>query len=138
MDLRQTSKLFYQLKLVNQEMVTKFEKETGFSITRYELLMYLAEVGLCSQTTLQEKMKIDRAAITRHLKILEEENYVIRKRNDKNNREVFVQLTDEARKSLNICQNEHIDDPSLICLSKEEEETFLALLNKLVTGKRKI
>lgn len=29
MNLRETSQLFYQLKLANQEMTSKFEKETG-------------------------------------------------------------------------------------------------------------
>lgn len=32
MNLRETSKLLYQLKLANQEMTTKFEEKTGFSI----------------------------------------------------------------------------------------------------------
>ena len=40
MNLREISKLFYQLKLANQETTSKFEKETGFSITRYELMMF--------------------------------------------------------------------------------------------------
>lgn len=58
MNLRKISKLFYQLKLANQEMTAKFEKETGFSITRYELMMFLKENGQCSQTILQKELKL--------------------------------------------------------------------------------
>ena len=35
MDLREISRLLYQIKLTNQEINTLFEKETGFSLTRY-------------------------------------------------------------------------------------------------------
>lgn len=76
MNLREISKLFYQLKLANQETTSIFEKETGFSITRYELMMFLKENGQCSQTVLQNELKIDSAAVTRHLKILEEKKWL--------------------------------------------------------------
>ena len=41
MNLEKVSQLLYQLKIVNQEMTAKFEKSTGFSITRYQLMMIL-------------------------------------------------------------------------------------------------
>ena len=49
MNLREISRLLYQIKLTNQEINTLFEKETGFSLTRYEMLMFLKEKGTCSQ-----------------------------------------------------------------------------------------
>lgn len=134
MNLRQISKLFYQLKLANQEMTTKFEKETGFSITRYELMMFLKENGQRSQTILQNELKIDSAAVTRHLKILEEKNYVIRERNKNNNREVVVRITDNAAKELEHCEREfsHSNKTIISPLNEEEENTLLSLLTKLV------
>ncbi|BBM16501.1 MULTISPECIES: MarR family winged helix-turn-helix transcriptional regulator [Enterococcus] len=134
MNLRQISKLFYQLKLANQELTSKFEKRTGFSITRYELMMFLKENGPCSQTILQNELKIDSAAVTRHLKILEEKNYVIRERNKENNREVFVRITNQAAKELEQCEKEHsqLDKQEMLPLSETEEETLLELLTKLV------
>lgn len=132
MNLRETSKLFYQLKLANQEMTSKFEKETGFSITRYELMMFLKENGPCSKTVLQNQLKIDSAAVTRHLKILEEKNYVIRERNKNNNREVFVKITEEATEALVHCEQEHAQAPKVaLPLSEAEEQTLLALVSKL-------
>lgn len=138
MNLEKVSQLLYQLKIVNQEMTAKFEKSTGFSITRYQLMMILKCKGRCSQTQLQNELKIDSAAVTRHLKLLEEKNLVKRQRNKDNNREVFVEITDEAKADLERCAREH--DNSVheseqtlnIGLSDSEEEELLKLLTKLV------
>ena len=134
MNIRQLSKLFYQIKLVNQETTTKFEKQTGFSITRYELIMFLKEHGKCCQTTLQTALSIDSAAITRHLKILESKHYVTRERNKDNNREVFVILTADAEKAITNCEsNCELNSPQTnLPLTQEEADTLLNLLAKLV------
>lgn len=132
MNLRETSRLFYQLKLANQEMTSKFERETGFSITRYELMMFLKENGPCSQTVLQSQLKIDSAAVTRHLKRLEEKHYVIRERNKENNREVFVQITEEAVAALAHCEVEHDQSPKIsLPLNEQEAQMLLELVTKL-------
>jgi DNA-binding MarR family transcriptional regulator len=134
MNLRKISKLFYQLKLANQEMTAKFEKETGFSITRYELMMFLKENGQCSQTILQKELKIDSAAVTRHLKILEDKNYVTRERNQQNNREVFVKITAKAFNELETCEKKYSSSEKQIpvSLNDQEGELLLELLTKLV------
>ena len=133
MNLREISRLLYQIKLTNQEINTLFEKETGFSLTRYEMLMFLKDKGTCSQNQIQTELKIDSAAITRHLKILEQKGYVIRERNAENNREVFVQLSDRAIQDLEACGKEHDQEKfSLsLSLSDEEAEQLSILLNKL-------
>lgn len=133
MNLREISRLLYQIKLTNQEINTLFEKETGFSLTRYEMLMFLKDKGTCSQNQIQTELKIDSAAITRHLKILEQKGYVIRERNAENNREVFVQLSDRAIQDLEACGKEHDQGEfSLsLSLSDEEAEQLSILLNKL-------
>lgn len=133
MNLRKISRLLYQIKLTNQEINTLFEKETGFSLTRYEMLMFLKDKGTCSQNQIQTELKIDSAAITRHLKILEQKGYVIRERNAENNREVFVQLSDKVIKDLEACGKEHDQGKSSLSLSlsDEEAEQLSILLNKL-------
>lgn len=133
MNLREISRLLYQIKLTNQEINTLFEKETGFSLTRYEMLMFLKDKGTCSQNQIQTELKIDSAAITRHLKILEQKGYVIRERNAENNREVFVQLSDRAIQDLEACGKEHDQGEFSLSqsLSDEEAEQLSILLNKL-------
>ena len=133
MNLREISRLLYQIKLTNQEINTLFEKETGFSLTRYEMLMFLKDKGTCSQNQIQTELKIDSAAITRHLKILGQKGDVIRERNAENNREVIVQLSDKAIKDLEACGKEHDQGKSSLSLSlsDEEAEQLSILLNKL-------
>lgn len=133
MNLRQTSKLLYQLKLANQEMTTKFEEKTGFSITRYELMQVLKENAPCPQSLIQAELKIDSAAVTRHLKVLEEKAYVTRKRNKENNREVIVNITKSALDDLTSCEVKHDEENKIeFSLTEKEEETLLELLTKLV------
>lgn len=133
MDLRKLSQLLYQIKIISQEGTALFEKKTGFSLTRYELLMFLNEHGECLQSQIQLEMKIDNAAISRHLKILEEKGYVIRKRNPENNREVFVLLSEKATKELTQCEKDHQKSNNSLCLSLSEKELIelTRLLDKL-------
>lgn len=134
MELREISKLFYDIKISNQETTSFFEKETGFSLTRYEMMIYLKENGKCSQSDLQSELKIDRAAVTRHLKILEEKNYVARKRNKENNREIVVQITGKAKIDLDRCAEKHNSmlQPLDISLNNVEAAHLSSLLNKLI------
>lgn len=132
MDLREISRLLYQIKLAEQNVASSFERETGFSLTRYEMLQVVKERGVCSQRVLKEEMKIDNAAITRHLKILEEKGYVVRERNAKNHREMFVRLTEKAEQDLRDCErDEQANHLVLQALSTEEIQHLSGLLQKL-------
>lgn len=135
MKLREMSRLLYQIKLADQKVAMSFERETGFSLTRYEMLMIVNDKGVCSQSEIQKEMKIDNAAITRHLKILEENGHVRRERNVANNREVFVRLTEEAAVELQHCEQNHDQTKHLIAevLSEAEMQQLSALLQKLNT-----
>ena len=134
MNLREFSSLLYQIKIANQEMTSKFEEVTGFSLTRYELMMLLKETGKCSQKQIQQRLHIDSAAVTRHLKILEEKEYVIRERNKENNREIFVEITGKAKMDLESCEKEQDkpQNPLYHLLSSVEEKQLRLLLKKLI------
>ncbi|MEY8446443.1 MarR family winged helix-turn-helix transcriptional regulator [Enterococcus ratti] len=133
MDLRKLSRLLYQIKVISQEGTALFEKETGFSLTRYEMLLFLLDKGECLQNHIQTDLKIDHAAISRHLKILEEKGYVSRKRNPANNREVFVLLSDKAKQELTQCEKKHQKSAGSLCISLTDGEMteLTKLLNKL-------
>lgn len=134
MNLQKISRLLYQLKLVNQEMTSIFEKETGVSLTRYELMLFLKDHGPCSQMVLQNALKIDSAAVTRHLKILEEQKYVVRERNAENKREVFVQMTEQAKQAIQDCEANSGSLHTIFdtALTEVEEEQLFFLLSKLI------
>lgn len=127
------NELFFLIKQTDLQLTQLFDTQMAISLTRYEMMMRLKEVDSVSQSYLQEKLKINQAAITRHLKILEEKNYITRTRNPENNREVLVQLTMDGRKLLDACcQNKETLVTRLFSNFTEEQlETTLTVLNGL-------
>ena len=86
-------------------------------------------------------MQIDQAALTRHFKILESEGYVSRNRNPINQREVLVELTQEAKNQLLVNPPKHhlrVKEQMENILSSTEQQDLTALLTKLVSGLEKI
>ena len=95
--------MIMMLKRLDRHVTQVFEKRTEVSLTRYEILVSLVKKGSVTQKVLQESLAIDQSAITRHLKLLEERQYVDRRRNEKNNREVLVTISDKGRALLESC-----------------------------------
>lgn len=88
------------VKGLTNQISPKFERCTGISTSRYELLYQLYHTDEINQSTLQKAVNIDGAAITRHLKQLEADGMVTRKRSPADNRVIFVSLTAEGRKQI--------------------------------------
>ena len=133
--------LLYQLHLTDQTITQLFEKQLGISLTRYQILQFLLQQSPCNQIAVQEKLQIDQAALTRHFKILESEGYVSRKRNPVNQREVLVELTQEAKNLLLVNPPQRhlkVKEQMDSILSTAEQEELIALLTKLVSGLEKI
>lgn len=135
--MKHLSQLLYQVKLADEAVTGLFEKGLGISLTRYQLLTNLLDQAPCSQQDLQDKLHIDRAAITRHLKILEDKGYIQRERNPENQREMLVQPTQYAVNELQVHPPAHhlaVKAAMESILSDEEEERLSYLLEKLVSG----
>lgn len=133
--------LLYQLHLTDQTITQLFEKQLGVSLTRYQILQFLLQKSPCNQIAVQEKLQIDQAALTRHFKILESEGYVSRKRNPLNQREVLVELTQEAKNQLLVSPPKHhlkVKEQMANILSSTEQQDLTALLAKLVSELEKI
>lgn len=60
-----------------------------------------------SQNDIQKKLDIDRAAITRHLQILEDKGYIQRKKNPQDSRGFVVSLTPLGKDRVTGCDQEH-------------------------------
>ncbi|HFR3977316.1 TPA: MarR family winged helix-turn-helix transcriptional regulator [Streptococcus suis] len=135
--MKHLSQLLYQVKLADETVTSLFEKGLGISLTRYQLLTNLLDQAPCSQQDLQEKLRIDRAAITRHLKILEDKGYIQRERNPENQREMLVQPTQYAVNEIQVrppANHLAVKAAMESILSDEEEERLSYLLEKLVSG----
>ncbi|MCZ8537068.1 MarR family transcriptional regulator [Paenisporosarcina quisquiliarum] len=123
-------KIVYRLYEISKQTSPKFERCTGISQSRLDLLTKLFEVDEISQTELQKEVNIDHAAVTRHLKQLEEKGMVTRRKNPADNRFMFVRLTDEGRTSISAYQDEKQRFISKVLNGFNEEERSL-LLNML-------
>ena len=99
-------KIIYQLNDIYKLMSPKFERCTGISQSRLELLHKLFDVDEISQTQLQKEVCIDGAAVTRHLKQLEAQGMVSRRKNPADNRFTFVRLTKEGREKIDSFKRE--------------------------------
>ena len=95
--------MMMSLKRLDRHVTQTFEKRTEISLTRYEILVSLLKQDCVTQKILQQSLAIDQAAITRHLKILEQQQYIERKRNEENAREVLVTISDKGRAALESC-----------------------------------
>lgn len=133
--------LLYQVRLADQIITQLFEKQLGISLTRYQILQFLLQKSPCNQIAVQEKLQIDQAALTRHFKVLESENYVSRERNPINQREVLVELTQEAKNQLLVSPPQHhlkVKEQMENILLVAEQQELTTLLTKLVSGLEKI
>ena len=133
--------LLYQVRLADQIITQLFEKQLGISLTRYQILQFLLQNSPCNQIAVQEKLEIDPAALTRHFKILESEGYVSRERNPVNQREVLVELTQEAKNQLLVNppkQHLKVKEQMESIFSTAEKKELTTLLTKLVSGLEKI
>ena len=106
MDVKDYIKLLHNLKILEIKVASIFEKRLEISLTRFQIIKYLYEVEVATPKQLAQSLEIDAAAITRHLKKLEEGGYVRKKRNEDNNREVLVEITQFSKSKIDQCVKE--------------------------------
>ena len=131
MDVKDYVKLLHDLKILEIKVANIFEKRLEISLTRFQIIKYLYEVEVATPKQLAQSLEIDAAAITRHIKILEEGKYITKRRNEQNNREVFVELTQYSKNKVDQCVKE--TDIRQFIGSEFTEEDFkqlVKLLNK--------
>lgn len=127
-DWSQESALLYEIYRVNNAINTTFDAYISISQSRFEILALIYNETEISQGDLQRKVTLDKAAVARHLKQLEENRIVTRRKKDGDNRSVFVQLT-EAGKAM-IEQSQKEKEHFAKELLTEIEESELAQLRK--------
>src|SRR5262245_43508114 len=89
--------LVQQIARVYFEMLPVFERYVGMSKARWSVLMMLCRAGELSHATIQQRLRVDGAAITRQVKQLEEEGLVLRRPDPQDNRFTLVNLTEVGR-----------------------------------------
>ena len=119
------------VKLLQIKVTNIFEKRLEISLTRFQIIKYLYDVEVATPKQIAQSLEIDAAAITRHLKILEEGEYITKRRNEQNNREVFVELTQYSKNKVDQCVKE-TDVRQFIGpeFTNDDFEQLVKLLNK--------
>ncbi|MEO2204845.1 MarR family transcriptional regulator [Paenibacillus pabuli] len=105
-DWSQESKLLYEMYRVNNAINTTFDAYISISQSRFEILALIYQEIEISQGDLQKKVTLDKAAVARHLKQLEDNKVVSRRKKDGDNRIILVQLTDYGRELIESSQKE--------------------------------
>jgi DNA-binding MarR family transcriptional regulator len=125
--------IFQRMFELNKKLTSKFERCTGISQSRLEILRELFFAEEITQRALQKKVNIDHAAVTRHLKQLEENGMVLRRKNPEDNRFTYVQLTDEGkRKVAAYCEEkQRFMSNVLKGFSEEESSKLLDILTRI-------
>ncbi|GKU81952.1 MarR family winged helix-turn-helix transcriptional regulator [Niallia sp. NCCP-28] len=128
--------IFYQLQTLNKNLACKFESCLGSSPSRIEILQQLYHNQEISQKELQKMVKIDNAAVTRHLKQLEAANMVARRKKADDNRITLVCLTEDGRNAIkeSLQEKEQFIAQTFKDFSEEELQIFLKMLSKIGTN----
>lgn len=125
--------ILYKLHFLNKDISSKFEGCTGISQSRLELLHQLHQVDEISQKELQKEVNIDNAAITRHLKQLEANEMITRRKSPNDNRVTLVSLTDAGRNKIHSFQEEKERFAASVLkdFNEEERDELLNMLNRI-------
>ncbi|WP_405106682.1 MarR family transcriptional regulator [Paenibacillus sp. FSL K6-1217] len=120
-------KIFELLQALHKEIGPKFERCAGMTPTRFRLLQELYQASEISQIALQKLLEIDAAAVTRHLRGLEENGMIARRNNPSDNRVTLVSLTSQGREHINAYRESKTGFISdLLNGFNEQERTVLA------------
>ncbi|WP_083243465.1 MarR family winged helix-turn-helix transcriptional regulator [Paenibacillus nuruki] len=132
-DWSEESALLYQMYSVNNAINTTFDAYISISQSRFEILALLYQETEISQSDLQKKVTIDKAAVARHLRQLEDNKIVSRRRKDGDNRIILVQLTDYGKEVIETSQTEkeHFASELLTNISETEFNMLKKVLDQL-------
>lgn len=131
MDVKECIELLYDLKILDKKLLDLFEKKIGISLTRFQIIKYLHKSSSSTSKQISQSLEIDAAAVTRHLKILEKDGYVIKRRNENNNREVLVELSEKAHEEIRRCERETtVQDIIGNEFTEKDLEDLVSLLKK--------
>ena len=132
MDVKEYVNLLHDLKVLERKIAYISEERLGISLTRFQIIKYLYEVDVATPKQLSKILEIDAAAVTRHLKKLEEAGYIKKSRNKENNREIYVEITETSKNKIDSCVKDN-DVRNIISenFTDDELKNLTKLLDKL-------
>lgn len=137
---RQEERIFELLQELNKALAPKFERCAGISPTRLRMLHELLHEDEISQNALQRIIGIDAAAVTRHLRALEDKGMIVRRSDPADGRAALVSLSGKGREEIGFyCKEKARFIGSLLGgFGEEEMESVAGLLARLLGNIRKM
>lgn len=128
--------MLYEIYRVNNAINTTFDAYISISQSRFEILALISQESEIRQSDLQRKVTLDKAAVARHLKQLEEQEIVARRKKDGNNRVTWIRLTDRGRALIEHSQTEkeHFAKELLTDIDEAELTVLRKVLGRLNTN----
>ncbi len=120
------SQLFYRMHLLCKEMNNAFEAQIKTSFTKVEILYHIDHRQELSQLELQHLLVLDGAAVTRHLRRLEEEGLILRSKKEQDKRVTYIRLTELGVQELQVLSEQRqAFQEKLLCKFTDEEIAVL-------------
>lgn len=125
--------IFELLQALHKGIGPKFERCAGVTPTRFRLLHELYLADEISQISLQKLLAIDAAAVTRHLRGLEESGMITRRNNPDDNRVTLVSLSVQGREHIDAYRENNIQfiTDLLTGFDTEERAVLADMLTRL-------
>ncbi|MDZ5758865.1 MarR family transcriptional regulator [Carnobacterium maltaromaticum] len=121
------------MNLLYKEMNGAFEEETGISYTKLEILYQISQTANMCQQDIQQKLGVDAASITRHLKKLEEEKLITRIKDQENKRFLRIALTQDGQTQLKklIAEKNQYEEKIFANLSLEQIDALEDMVHQV-------
>ena len=135
--LKLENQLCFPLYVASKEIVRKYQpilEKYDITYTQYLVLMALWEYGKQSVKELGEHLYLDSGTLTPLLKKLEKKNFLLRHKDEKDERSVLIELTEEGKKFRKEAEKIPLEVASCVKLSPTEAKTLYDLLYKAIGG----
>jgi DNA-binding MarR family transcriptional regulator len=116
--------LLQQLGHTYRELVAAFERHMGMSRARWVILNLLGREQTATQALIGQRLRVDAAAITRQVKLLEKEGLVTRRPDPKDNRYTLVTLTPQGMRYVDGLRPHRDLFEAIVTAGLSEEETI--------------
>lgn len=133
--LKLENQLCFPLYSAAREVIKKYHpylSEIGLTYTQYITMMVMWEEKQISVKALGEKLFLDSGTMTPVLKSLEQKAFVVRKRNEMDERSVIVSITDKGEHLKEKAKDIPFKVAGCVGLSGEESLQLYELLYKIL------
>jgi len=127
----------YQLSVtsnaVSSMIAQRYRARFGLKITEWRLIAVLGDAGAATQRDLTQATLMDKVAVNRASKVLEERELLKRKPNASDGRSHLLELTEEGKaihKEV-MPMVEQMERDIFAALSEQEQAQFKAMLNRI-------